>query len=994
MPVPGRAWITLEQGEIWAGTGELVGERWRWRWTRESDSEAARDEFGLSRLYAIEVQSDGRGLAVGWGGAVLERSPDGTWRRIKTGFVDSLHAIAFPPSGYGDGTIVGGDMGEILTRIDGRYQLARQTDFADPLATATNNVLSGKIVGLALSGGSGDGDVEAWAASQVSGGRMRQPLPWALLHYGSGDPLLDPESRAGALPDAPAPEPGGLTLAAFGRSECQLGGCPPFQGTNLFNEVISRGIRAELTERRERTGEVLAAAFTGEISSSPGRQDRRNRATHTPDDANISHDQWRELAANPLLGDGIAVFGTPGERDLSGAEYCDGAFGCRGTRDHAPTGPTSQWRESFSTMPAPWGSGEPYSADGYEYRPVEGSLPKVDASSATGEQSANTHYAVDVVREEDDEPMARLVFADTSSAHSLAASDANQNPVEPQEAWLEEVLCQEGSAADTAALDCTRPAGLPAVVVTTTPTYSYGPGAIDGTQTEAASFESLLLRHEVTALVTGHLGWNGLYYTCAPGLHTPTPGGEHPAGPPGSAAECGGAAPGQTGELEPPDPSELSSDAGATGVLPTAIASSAGGRFGPTGNDEGGAADGFWHGYSVIRIPSDGDPRKVIVEQRPILDWIGITARDHVVGPRQRMTLEGYGREPLGTDTSVRMLEIDSHAITHRYDLLLADPDQPWLPCEESDTACTTLHANLSKGEASEENPCAPYLCLPRRIGTVDETTGLVRSGDGRYPETFALGMLSVGSKAATWPLVFERSPSFVTRSALRAPGAPQLNNVPTPGAPGQLPPPEVPQIPKIEVPAIPPPPAIPSLSATAPPEPTPPTPPAPPPPSQQPAPLDLSVAPPGVSISTPTALIQPPTPPVNPAPPGGARREARQRQAAAQKGGADNDASEGAEETQNAGGDKAMAPDQAMTRHESAMTRRAPTRAEPSFTTLAASDQPSAWSRGAFYGGGFLLVSATLALGFSTLRPTPRRRPPEVPAPATATYRWRRPRG
>jgi hypothetical protein len=999
MPIPGRAWLTTSngitetspdrtstEGEIWAGTqcGESC-----WRWSRESASEAARDEAGLAALNAVELDSSGRGLAVGRRGAMLERSPDGTWTRLKTDFVDNLYSVELPPAGYGngDGVLIGAGAGAILTRTEGTFYFARQGDPFGPSTQAGQ----ARIIGVSLAGGDGIGTVDAWAASQANGPWL-DPPPYALFHYASpGEPLLQPEVRAESLPDAPESRPGELPLAALGRSECQFGDCPPFQGTNLFNEVVMRSIQVELGERSERSEGPLSALFTGDINSSAGRDEERNSSTgvvggtiHYPDDQNISHDQWREFFAEPMLEDGIPLFAGVGEEDLSRARICNrgglgGPTGCYDTQETTDAGTSLQWRESFAEMPEPWGSGEPFTdAGGVSYEPVESDLPYTEAPGG----GARTHYALDVVR--DEEPLARIVFLDSSVARSIAASEASQNPLEPttQQTWLEQMLCQEGSAADTAALECTRPEGLPAVVVTTTPTYSYGPGAIEQTMTEGSALESLLLRHKVTALISGRLGWNGLYYTFAPGLHYPQPGGQHPDPENPPTSPSGAESPASPLDHEAPDPQELASGTGATGLLPTIVASSAGGTFGPRGNEQGSAAEGFWHGYSVVRIPADGDPSNVIVEQRPILDWIGITARDHVIGPRQRMTLDGFGREPLGTDTSVRMLEIDSHAITHRYDLLLADPEEPWMPCEEADTACTTLHANLAKDEVSEANPCAPYLCLPRPVGTVDETTGLIRSGDGRYPETFALGMLSVGQKAATWPLVFERSPSFVTRSALRAPGAPQLNNVPTPGAPGQQPPPEVPQIPKIEVPAIPPPPAIPSLSATTPPELTPPTPPAPPPPSQQPAPLDLSVAPPGVSISTPTALIQPPTPPVNPAPPGGARREARQRQAAAQKGGADGDAESG--EGESGGTD-------ATDSRTVPATRRDRTKAEPSFTALAASDQPSAWSRGALYGGGLTIAALVLAMGFSTLRPTPRRRQPELPAPAWSRDRHRR---
>lgn len=69
-------------------------------------------------------------------------------------------------------------------------------------------------------------------------------------------------------------------------------------------------------------------------------------------------------------------------------------------------------------------------------------------------------------------------------------------------------------------------------------------------------------------------------------------------------------------------------------------------------------------------------------------------------------------------------------------------------------------------------------------------------------------------------------------------------------------------------------------------------------------------------------------------------------------------------------------------------MRRRERARPEPSFTAIAHADQPSAWAQGLLYTGGATLLAAALALGWSGVRPTPRRRPPEVPAPAFARAR------
>jgi hypothetical protein len=77
------------------------------------------------------------------------------------------------------------------------------------------------------------------------------------------------------------------------------------------------------------------------------------------------------------------------------------------------------------------------------------------------------------------------------------------------------------------------------------------------------------------------------------------------------------------------------------------------------------------------------------------------------------------------------------------------------------------------------------------------------------------------------------------------------------------------------------------------------------------------------------------------------------------------------------------------MTRHDpNAATRMDQRRPSPSFTTLARTEQASAWSQGALYGGGLAFAALVLAFSWGTLRPTPRRREPELPAPARSFVR------
>jgi hypothetical protein len=190
----------------------------------------------------------------------------------------------------------------------------------------------------------------------------------------------------------------------------------------------------------------------------------------------------------------------------------------------------------------------------------------------------------------------------------------------------------------------------------------------------------------------------------------------------------------------------------------------------------------------------------------------------------------------------------------------------------------------------------------------------------------------------------------------------PPLNTPPVPVQP---------TTPSVNLPAAP---ILPVLAAQAPAPP--PVPPAPPAVASQ-NPIDLNLAPTSLDATPPTAVSQPPTPPVNPAPPSGARKEARQRQAAAQKSGADSDASEQADDATGDLTDNPNATGTAMTRHD--------------FTALADRGQPSAWARDALIGGGLGIAALILALGLNTARPTRRRREPELPAPAWARNRPRR---
>ena len=136
-------------------------------------------------------------------------------------------------------------------------------------------------------------------------------------------------------------------------------------------------------------------------------------------------------------------------------------------------------------------------------------------------------------------------------------------------------------------------------------------------------------------------------------------------------------------------------------------------------------------------------------------------------------------------------------------------------------------------------------------------------------------------------------------------------------------------------------------------------------------------------AVSIVPTVIPPTPPPINPAPPGGsaARKEAKQRQAATAK----------SEE----GGDPTANPEDAQSRtgdSPNTATRLEPGRGETyPFTAVQHTDQVSAWSRGALYGGATALMALVLAGGWTAGRPRARRRDPVVPAPAWNPTRRRR---
>jgi hypothetical protein len=944
MPDEDRAWLCDDHGEVFEG--ELHGEDWTWKLENDTPDGAILNqslqtfngEAGSDvRLRAIALDAEGRGYAVGEKGLVLERDGDSAnpWHRVGDVPVSAYTAVAVSPAGFGAGAMIGGEYGFVLTRAGGGLAVAHQADPFDGVNTSDQgrDIGASWVSGMALVPGSQAGELEAWVAEQLNPevAARRTPSPNALLHYSSdpGDPLLDGAGpRATALDDSLPRQAGELRLAAFGKSECieAWASCPPPTGTMRENDRILAGVRAgivgESVHAALSTGDSVQTATVDrhQIGSIAGFDSYGFPGTNTLTTGEVKspivndeikpsivHRDWEESFARPLLDSGTPLFGAIGGQDLARLQ--------NSLLPHAQ-GTNLGWRQALADMPYPWGADKTKTeqANGITWQPVEDTSKK----TATDETQAHTHYAVDGVK--DGNKVVRLVVADTSRG-SLSASDPLQNPPETQAAWLDKVLCIKGSQTDTG--NCTRDSEERAVLVTNTPTYSYGPGGITDTNQDSAAIESLVFTDQVTAVIQGKLGWNGLYWSCqqcAP-PHTPTPGGSYPAGP-------------------PPAPAGQS-------PIPFVIASSAGGAFAQDAQDTS-ASNGYWHGYTVVRLSPDGDPAKTIVEQRPILDWLLIEGKSHMLRPGQSLKLDGFGREPMSTDGPFRYDDISSPAITHRYDLIYADPEKPWLP-----------------KQGSVADTCDPYDCLPGSIGTIDDQTGAVKAVSGAQERTYALALLSVGKLSTTYPISFEPRPSF-----RQAPAPPPLP-IPPAATPPAAPAPPAPA-PPFNPPTLATPPPLAPLPAQ-----TPPAPPVPPaPPNGGPAQLDLFTSPPVLSVAPTVSLFPPSAPVINVAPPTPARPVEKAKKVAVQSSGSDSDAPAKGREAVDIASDHGAERPNAATRHEN------------NFTALAHRDQASAWARDLQWGGGLTLMALVAAFGWITVRPTPRRRTPEVPAPSWSRNR------
>lgn len=1028
MPLPGEAWLSTLDGRILHAVRTEEG----WRFAREDGGVPA----GRA-VNSVAVRPDGTGYAVGERGMILERDPSlpagGRWRERPERPVGKRDLYALEIARRGPGVLVGSHYGDVLSLVGDRFELARRGDPYSVVNFHAREAMNTDkpplhlkrfqmpMRAIAIVPGTEDGQLEVLAAQARD-----------LYRYTSDrdDPVIG-RRELRPLPDVPAMGADDLPIAVFGRPACFENDfpCPWWYGLTLRHQRVLEGIVDDVSTKAGLPDGPELALFTGGVSN--------DVTDHT------RYWGFRDAVLEPLAEAGVPTFAALGLRDVASAgEESDPAkaanrSGLEPTRK--ARGQSFQfelWKESFIDQPAPWGApplaresgsdlrfepvGEPggasavtcegadpeappagAAADGVELR-EQAICPEVaDPTAGTGTArlggdfefkrvkvaggGARTHYAFDAVGP-DGRVRARVAVVNTAQG-SIRLSPED-NPVEPtsQLVWLDKVLCRRGSPQDEAH-DCTRDPETPAVVLTNRPTYTVtGKGQAQVMQ-DAAAFEQKLLDNDATVLIVGAIGSNQKYWvTQAAGVYAPAPGSDYPnpgdvppvarlpvvqsssAGAPGleprDTVDKGGWLGYSIVHLRPPRADGLLSGL-AGGVPPAPLPSE-------TPDEAEQAVEDARRCANEVKAPTSEECQgqtqqaDVFVENRPVVEDVFITGVSHVMRPGQRMSARGTAVGPLSAEQPQDYMRLTNGSITHRYDLVLADPERPSEPLLDE------------RGEYRE---------VPQDVAEIDRQSGRVRaSRSGPDAPLRALVILSMGPRAASYPVTFlprrsapPREPEPPVRQARSFPRPVVASNPAArlPQPPAQTPPPT----PQVGTPQLPSPPALPNLPTPNAEGITPPTPPVPLPPPVSPAatPLTLAVAPVGLNVAPPTSVVPPPAPPIQPAPPGGARREARQRQAATAKSeqaGSD----EAARGEGSAGDNESFSP---MDFSGSEATRRERVPPAASFTPLVRQEQPSAWARGALYGGGLTLMALVLAFGWVHGRPTPRRREPRLPAPA-----------
>jgi len=141
------------------------------------------------------------------------------------------------------------------------------------------------------------------------------------------------------------------------------------------------------------------------------------------------------------------------------------------------SGQNTSWRNDFAAAPAPWGA----RAGAVRRRPRQAHVPgrRLGKPDADPGDEWRPHALCD--RRRAGRPGDRTARLRRHLGARLAAGDPLQNPLETaggQLEWIDRMTCVAGERPG-----CTRPSSEQAIVVSTTPTYSYGPVSPTDTQT-------------------------------------------------------------------------------------------------------------------------------------------------------------------------------------------------------------------------------------------------------------------------------------------------------------------------------------------------------------------------------------------------------------------------------------------------------------------------------------------------------------------------------
>jgi len=346
---------------------------------------------------------DGTVLLAGEHGTILQRPPGGDPRSFQLAGLPPVEGWIHGLAAHRDGS------GRVRVTVVVGYDPNIDVDYGHPsdLTVLTGSVLvdhgdTWRDGELADSVQDGSGDISA-ANQTPTAPRLdealaialdpRGGLGWAVGKAGStwrlaldGTPPASPMSAVAQLDPGP-----GVSFAFLSNTGCFEGTCRRQLGWG------GRGDTTLLTamrtiDRLGREGRVGFVSLGGDLRSRSGAGGQLDLVT-----------------LDQLFGSSsVPVFGAPGATDLS-------------------AGSPSAWEAAFAGAPFPWGDGHQPA----NIRPV-GWL----AGRPNGGRAA-THYAFDYMS--DGIPVLRVVMLDTSSL-PVSANDANQNPTEPQAAWLAKTL--------------------------------------------------------------------------------------------------------------------------------------------------------------------------------------------------------------------------------------------------------------------------------------------------------------------------------------------------------------------------------------------------------------------------------------------------------------------------------------------------------------------------------------------------------------------------